>query len=379
VIRVAGLLVPALLVNAWFLLPEIAYASHTWIGSGYLEGDRHWQVVLHNFMPVVAARHLFALSLAVPESTSVFALPVLAIAWVLVSTAILLRAGARGAWMRALLILSSTTVLVLIVMTHAGLILALPRPYTILQFSFRLESYVLLGLSGTVLAALVMARRSSVRHIRLWTWTLAPVLLVSMIGAILQLDALPSEGGRGTALSSYLSPTLPGATGPLAMNDYDDADHPVLTAGVGPLTGVYFPPTAVRHDHASMIVHLPPGQTVNSNIAGGPEMVRVTGARIVGIGAEGNDVLEVDAGTASRRPKSSVPTETISLSPADSLPVVSGHLLTLIAVIAPAGGFVVHMTRLLLTRSARRAGGKRSSPARGARRPAGSSRRSSRS
>ncbi len=78
------------------------------------------------------------------------------IAWVLVSLAIFLRRGLRGTWIRVLLICAALTTFLIVLMTHAGLILALPRAYATLQFSYRLESYVLLALSGTVLAALVL-------------------------------------------------------------------------------------------------------------------------------------------------------------------------------------------------------------------------------
>ena len=49
-----------------------------------------------------------------------------------------------------------------VAMTHAGLILALPRMYATLQFSFRLESFVLLGVSAAIVAARRGEKRESV-------------------------------------------------------------------------------------------------------------------------------------------------------------------------------------------------------------------------
>jgi hypothetical protein len=324
-IRVAGLVVPALLVSAWFLLPTAAFESHTVIAYAY----PHWRKLLRETMYPVAARHLFTLSRATGLLT--LSLPVLAIAWVLVSIAIFLWIGHRGTWMRILLIVSGATVLIGVVMTHAQLILALPRLYATLQFSFRLESYMLLGVSGAVLAALVLARGDA-RKLRLWTWMLAPIAIVSVVGAIQQIDSYSLGGSRGTALTSYLTP--PGV--PRELLAYVDAHLHYVERR---LPEVRIAPTAVHDDRASAVVHLPPGRLVDTNIGGGPELVHVTGARIVGNDEAAGDVLEIGsgAGVAAARPAAgrtrSATTRTISVSPADSLPVVLGRLLTLLAIL----------------------------------------------
>jgi hypothetical protein len=63
-------------------------------------------------------------------------------------------------------------------------------------------------------------------------------------------------------------------------------------------------------------------------------VVHVAGAKIAGINPFGYDVLEIGAETRARqgatnRSGPSSPTETISLSPAEPLPVVLGRMLTL--------------------------------------------------
>ena len=60
VIGVAALLLPALLVNAWFQLPTLAYESQTVIASSY----PHFRELLRAKMFAVAAPHLFTLSRA---------------------------------------------------------------------------------------------------------------------------------------------------------------------------------------------------------------------------------------------------------------------------------------------------------------------------
>ncbi len=352
VVRVAGLVVPALLVNAWFLWPAIAYKSQTLIGGSYLDA----RALLTGEMPLVSAGHLFTLSRASASSGAAFALslPVLEIAWVLVSIAIFLGAGRRGAWLRALLVVSCVTALIGVAMTHAGLLLALPRLYTDMQFTYRLESYILLGVSGAVLLVLAVGR-SGTRGVRLWLWTLVPILIVSVVGAIQQTDAYPPANVRGSAFSSYLHP-------PLHVNvlvDYLDIDQPRIAGHRRGLAEIDFPPNAVHDDRISELVHLPPGQLAYTNIGGGPNLVHVTGARILGIDPEGNDVLEVarsGAGGSQSTPAHRAPalaTERISVSTAASSPVVLGRLLSLGAVIVLILEFTVLALRRRTVRRSR--------------------------
>jgi hypothetical protein len=354
VIRVMGLVVPALLLSAWFLLPTVAYESKTLIAREY----PHWRGELRATMYLVSARHLFTLSRAsasTPGAAFALSLPILVIAWTLVSLAIFLRRGLRSTWTRVLSICAVSTVLSIVVMTHAGLILALPRAYATLQFSYRLESYVLLALSSTVLAVLVLASGGG-RRIRLWTWMLVPVLIVSVVGAIQQTDAHPKVPGRDAIFAHMYQPTRSVVGNPLF--DYIDGALPILTDPHGRPPEVDFTPTAVRDNRISEVVHLPPGQLVYTNLEGPPSLVHVAGAKIVGTTPLGYDVLEIDSDTrAGRRSATnggaSSPTDTISLSPAEPLPVVLGQVLTLGAIAILVLQFVAlairHRERVVLS------------------------------
>jgi hypothetical protein len=333
VLRVAGIVIPALLVSAWFLLPALAYQSHTWAGSGYGEGAHAWEVWLRLSIPWVRASHLFALTRTEsrPGSSLYFMLPVLVIAWIIASVALLLRGGARGPWVRVFVILAGMALLAGLLMTHAGLIELLPHPYLILVYSYRLDSYVLLGLCGALLAVLVLVKQADARRVRPLLWILIPVLLVSLIGAAQQISTVRDNGGRETVLSSYLSPVLPGQTAPLLLEDYVNI-LPVVKPS-RPSAAVLFPPASIRDDRASAKAHFYPGERVNSNIGAGPELVHITGARIVGRNEERNDILEIAPQPGARaRGASSKPTETISVSPAGSWPIVLGRGLTLLGV-----------------------------------------------
>jgi hypothetical protein len=318
VLRVLAIVIPAAMVSAWFLLPTVAYEANTVIAHSY-PIFRH---LLRREMHLVAAHHLFTLSRTRTAGTIVTtALPVLAIVWVLAGIFIALRTGRGGTWMRLLLVLCAATALLVIVMTHAGLILALPRIYATLQFSFRLESYVLLGISGAVLAALVVNRDGG-RAARYWIWTLVPVLAVSIIGAVQQTGAHPAGLPRSAALSSYLGPTYEQE----GLLDYVD-DHAYLIKKHLPV--VTFPPESVRNDRAAIVVNERPGQLVDTNIRSAPELIHITGARVVGEDDEANDVLEVraPAGTSSQPGA-----ETITVTSADSTPIAAGRALSGLAV-----------------------------------------------
>jgi hypothetical protein len=345
-IRVAGLLGPALLVSAWFLLPMTVYESHTVIAHSYPV----FRKLLRSTGYTVAFKHLFTLSRHATAGTILtVALPVLAILWVLVAIAIGLWSGRRGPWMRVLLIVSLVTSAIVVTMTHAGLILILPRLYATVQFSYRLEGYVLLGVSGAVLAVLALARDGA-RALKPWTWMLTPILIVSIAGAVQQTDAYTHGRPRSVALSSYLNPIYEEE----GLLDYVDDSlryNPIR------LSEVDFHP---RGDHASVVVQLAPGRRIDTNIRADPALVHVTGARIVGDDTHADDILEIAPDkpaiklggvTGDGRPPA---TETISVSPANSLPVVLGRILTATAAVVLALQLVVAAIRDRAARRARR-------------------------
>jgi hypothetical protein len=328
-LRVARLVVPAALVSAWFLLPAAAYESKTLIATEY----HRWQLVLRATQRLVSNEHLFTLSRAsasTPGAAFALSLPILVMGWALLTLAVFLRRGLRGTWIRVLLICSALTTLLIVTMTQAGMILALPRVFSTIQFSYRLESYVLLALSGAVLAALVLVKGAGAGA-RLLKWALVPVLLVSVVGAIQQADAHPPGGDRNSLLNVLYK--TPGAGE--VLSDYVDVHLRILNDPNGRPPEVRFPYAAVRDNRVSTVVHLAPGQLVYSNLQAPPVLVRVAGAKIVGINGEGYDVLEIDrASPGSAAGAGKTPTETISLSPAEPLPVTAGRLISILAILA---------------------------------------------
>ncbi|HEY2768608.1 MAG TPA: hypothetical protein VGI76_10135 [Solirubrobacteraceae bacterium] len=321
--RVVAILLPAGLVSAWFLLPTLAYESHTVIAHNY----PHFRHVLRSTMYTVAARHLFTLSRARDSGTVLtLALPVLAIAWITGAIAILALTRRRGTWMRVLLLAATVTSLLLVLMTHAGAILALPRIFATLQFAFRLESFVLVGVSGTLLAALVLIQQGEGRtegwHRLLlpWRWLLILVALASVLGALEQVGAHDRLRPRRAALASYATPTFERE----GLLNYVDDELPILRK---PLPRVRFAPGRVPGERLVASVPATAGRRVDSNLRAGPDFVRLEGARIVGTDAQANDVLEFTAHNPPAR---------VAVSAADSFPIVAGRLLSWAALVVLA-------------------------------------------
>ncbi len=347
VLRVAILVVPGMLVSAWFLLPALAYESHTLVSNDM----RHWEELMQRLMFSVAAAHLFTLSRATaitPGSDFALSLPILAMAWSLLAVLARGRGALRGAWTRFLLICLALVAALIVLMTHAGLILALPRQYVLVQFTYRLESYIMMFVSAAVLAGLLAVREATPRR-GLWRWAMIPVAIVAIVGAVQQTGAYPRGGGNRDEVT--LSGTRPPAMS-TGLIDYANVDQPLRVNPNGSPTTITFPASAVHDEHTSKVVHLPPRAWVYTNIAGAPEFVHITGARIIGHELQGNDVLEI--GPSIGAAKGAAPgkggsrwTEVISVSPVAGFPIVLGRVLSLLGLAWLAVVFAVLGARRL--------------------------------
>jgi hypothetical protein len=332
-LRLAALVTPALLVNAWFLLPLVAYSSHTLIGSQYAAARADLRLAA----PLVAFRHLFALSLT---RSRLLTLPTLTIAWIVVSVALLLAGGSRGTAIRIIAILATATAGIVIVMTHVGLILDLPRPYTLLQFGYRLEDEVLIGVTATLTAALATAA-SAPRRLRRWHWTILPVVALSIFGAVGQVGAY-----NRTSLSRWATFTVVSEVFSEQYSDYSYVPLPLVS---GRLPTLEIQPSSIHDNRVSLTVRARPGQLFDTNIGGGPDLLHIGGARIVGSDDLRHLVLAVGTGApASRSPRTPVATERVSISPAQSTPVVLGRVLTI------AGAAILLIELVALSASRRR-------------------------
>jgi hypothetical protein len=352
VIRVAAVAVPAALVNAWYLLPAVAYVSRTSVANVY-----NYAGELHAFAFLLSAGSLFtpwhtAEILNTPDF--VYALPVFTVAWVLVGIAISLRHRGDSAWRRVLWIVSGVSVLFAVLMTHPDLILDLPHPYTLVQFGFRLEDYVLLGLSAAVLVILVLARSRPGRW-RLGSWTVVIVLVAAGAGAVQQVDGYPSGTSRPPydVVADRHVVFAPNGEAPLTAGlgceprigcGYDDNTLPLIESEG--LPEVNFPISAIHGDRVTLAVDQPVGALVGTNLAGAPYFVDVTGAQVIGRDPNGHIVLRVTAAKDHSGAR-------ISLSPSNRLPLVLGRAITLLALAFLAVASVAVLARHLRMRFTR--------------------------
>ena len=195
---VAGLLVLAAGVNAWFLLPDVVYAGRTGV-SAYATGARDFNTLAELLNPL---RHTPASSTTPGLDVQ---MPVLALVWALAALVAGRRAlGAR--WGRlvaglavvlalfALLVTRDDPVLERLGAPGLGLWSHLPRALTYVQFAFRLQSYVVMLVCALVLVGLVALARDGARS-RWLGGALAAVLALGVALAAGQVWSVPSPAG----------------------------------------------------------------------------------------------------------------------------------------------------------------------------------------
>jgi hypothetical protein len=333
-LRLAVVAVPAVLVNAWFLLPAITYQSHTVLGTNVVGAHD----MLRNTIDGTTPHHLFSLGRArlVPwYSRFAVQLPVLATAWV-VAGLLIVRPRRSSPWLRAALLLLVVAVATWVLMTRSSFVLGLPHPYDKLQNLFRLEAYINLAIGGAVIATLVLTRRAGPRR-RLWAWVIAGIVVVSVVQARQQVrDPLPAVP-LWTALPYLLSEPKH------ATSDYTDASV-LLYAPDRPFKNIRFSQaTAEREDRAEVTVNAQPGEFVSSNLKVSPQLVHIAGASIVARSELGEAFLEIDA---NAKPGAAH----IVVTTAHPWPVVLGRILTLLGLL----GLVAIGATLLLRETQRR-------------------------
>jgi hypothetical protein len=287
-LRLGVVLVPAVLVDAWFLLPDITYQSKTFIAHR----TELWRDYLKHFESHVAPKYLFSLGRGtsdaeVPKYT--FALPVLAMVWTAVAC-VVARPHWRDAWLRVVFVLALVTTGLIVVMTNVELLVG---PFVMMQFSYRLESFINLAISGAVLAALVLLQRQATRASHVWLWAVAPVVATSIVlgAAQVVVHRDPATYGEWKSIPDFYS-RWSRSNG--NVQDYSTAALP--TYDPRSLSLVMFPATQIRNNSITVTVNADEGQLAATNLVTMPELVQLTGAHIVGIVDGGWAVVKIDRG-----------------------------------------------------------------------------------
>jgi hypothetical protein len=266
-LRVLAIVVPAMAVNAWYLLPDLAYHADTIIANRIDE----WKALLSGPHPELTARNLFGLGhpTADPGSGFTITLPVLAMAWVVVA-ALVGRASWREAWGRTLVVLMLLTAGVLTVMVNPSWIVSLPDAWTMIQFSYRLETFALFGICGAVIVALVLLEQRAHRWL---IGLLLPILMLSVISAAVQRHDAPR--------TKFRPPTNIDRFSTFNIGDFADGTLTRQPAVSGPAV-LHITRANLKRGVVTGNLRVPPGELVYTNVMTPSRMLHVEGARVVG-------------------------------------------------------------------------------------------------
>jgi hypothetical protein len=304
-------------VNLWFLLPDIAYAGRAFSSTLGFQGG---SVSFLDDPGVV-----FDPLREVPKQSGTpglfVQLPVLALAWGLAAVAISWRSGLSRFWKVLSAGLVALMALLLVLVFTNGTWHSLPHTLQLIQFPYRLQTYVLLCLAGLVLIGLRAAPRRS-----LATALVAVVAFGSAL-AVWQIwdsrsdpPSVPPDTRDQVFASQYAPPP-----GWADSGNYRDHSQRVVAVPDG--RSVVFPPATVVKDQLVATVDLPPGpEPIKTNIAGGPYFVNVKGVRRLGRTADGFTVIAREG--AQRGPV------TVTASPAATAPVKFGSALSVLSLLS---------------------------------------------
>lgn len=334
IVMVAGLGVTAALVNAWFLLTDIAHAGDVAVNASL---SSQAVALSTSFLDTPAVlldplRH-------VPAQSSSPALYVQAPDWFLLwglLVGILLMGGRsmsrglRRAWIAA------TAVIALLL----GMIMLrqfwehVPYPLTAIQFPYRLNTFLVYAVAGLVLVAgLALQQAASsprlppARTVRGLKAALIATVAVSVALCLWQewvpnpLFPIYSYEVRNEALVSVNKP-------PRTWYDagsYTDASAPVVPVPPGRVLTI--PPSAVHGDRFAALMEVPPGpQPIETNIAGGDYVVGISGLHWVGRNAKGFAVVQ--------RPNGGSGPVHVVVKTASSRAITLGWILSILALVA---------------------------------------------
>jgi hypothetical protein len=330
-----GVMLLGVMLNGWFLLPDLAYASHTAAAQSV------------GIEPVISSIFSRASVVFDPlreratDSTYLRShfteLPVLVIAWVGVAGALLWK-GTWGRFLRGLvLFLGLLLVALVVLLLDEQAWRKLPSTLSIIQFTFRLETYIVMAIAGiTVVVLRVMrARPADARQLALGSTLVCIVIFGLGLGVwqVWNSDAhyYPTSPHYLADRSSVLhyphhTPPTWYTPGPVEFNDA--GDQVVPTDGA-----VHLNAALITGERTTQTVTIPAGEgPLASNIAASVNLVSVHGLRVAGRTAEGFLALE--------RPLDGSRTVSLTVSRASTMPMRLGPIVTLLGALGLAGALL---------------------------------------
>jgi hypothetical protein len=310
-------------VNAWYLFPAIAYSGRVAISQSKLVGFDFdaWNVV---FSPFRAEPELLQFGKVNTQ------MPVLAFGWALIVLAVAWRWLPRG-WRRFTAGMLAIVVAVLaLILTNMSIV---PRPWSAIQFPYRAETYVSLGVCALALSALIAVKFMGNRRLRgVALGGFAVIAVLSFGQAIQQQWSQPSQLASRSlvfqpegkyppswyASFDYADISLPSI--PFA----DDVEIPGSTT-VGGNRQSYLPVPTNGHADINSVTFVSPGpHPIATDVYSGPYLLKVVGARVIGRSPSNELVIESTAPKGQR--------VKVTFSTAHPAPVVLGIVTTLAAI-----------------------------------------------
>jgi hypothetical protein len=340
--RLALIMIPAFLVNAWFFLPDVAYQAQTSIAANadFAEG------LVRTSMFYVIPQYLFTLHNhnGIPGATHQSAqLPLLGVAWS-VAALIVFLPRLRSQWPWLAVAFLGLMIGVWQLMTHIEWIVDLPSPYNRIQAPYRFEAYIELGAGALMVVAL--GAGAKIRGWRRW-WVLLtiPALFVT-IGNGIRLVDQPNQAPQVRPPWNQPRPYWAQDEPPYGAADYVDSRLPSVQVDPTMPRAIFDARTAQRDHKATATVTAGPGQYVASNLKTATWLLKLKGATWFANDPAGNGILEVDSSAVDANGVAHITVEATSPPP-----VVFGRIITVLALLYLLGAAALFGRRARARRS----------------------------
>jgi hypothetical protein len=324
-------------------VPDILYAKHTFIAGDGVNftapaGVKFFTPFTHHY---ASFENLFTPLRRIPPDVAdnpepiraglsfYTQLPALVFVWAIAAAATGLRAGisARLRW-----VLAAGAVVMLGLL---GLLMFntpwahLPRTLTLIQFSFRLETYVVFLLAMLVIALLLAMRTWDKRFAgaaKGLQIALGVILAISVVQGIDQVWQTPN-----TKVTRSQALTGPHTSPPnwYAVTDFRDLSAPFVPTTANATIN----PAKVKGDRFNGFIEVsgPTATPVATNIAAGDYLAEVTRAHPIGRTIDGLGVIAPTGETGGR--------VAVKLAPKASAPMIAGRWITFVSILMLLGVF----------------------------------------
>ena len=308
-----GVIALGILVNGWFLLPDLRYASFTGVGLF----DEIATTISDPFSRFAIVFNPFRMrAVTDPYTRSHFTeLPVFVMLWAVVAAAIAWKARWRPGRRTLVTLLFVVTAVLILLLMDDGAWSLVPAPLRHIQFTFRLETYIVMALAGIVLMLLSVVQDGGVRGRRVLLGTLTAVTALGLgLGTwqVWNSDAGVYPGSRAFLTNRSRVEHYPESTPPTwyVFNIYGSFRD--INTRVVPTQGLIRLDPALVHDNTiTETVSIPPGVgALATNIASPAYIVSVTGLPVAG--------RTIDGFMALARPPSGIKSARITVREAST-------------------------------------------------------------